>query len=359
MKLLEKADGFLKNFLYKKHLKIDISLIYYTLFLFLSTVFIENLLITKIITGLIFVLSCVWICLECNLKGEINMMDYYKTQFVYMSFLVLFIILPLDSLIICFCFVFPISIYFLNLAELYLGNDTSHWPYIFHLVYGGLLLAVAFCIKEPIYNFLHLYLNQKTLLILRPFTLCFLVNHLATELVDLRVLFRARTYRDFILNCYDAMTGIPNRVGLFKIFKKENIRSIAMLDIDHFKQVNDTYGHDVGDIVLKNFASKIKEIIDENNNVFCCRWGGEEFIIVSNNSTDLETICIDLLSHYRKTPIKISDKEEIYKTFSCGIFDYDGTLEFDSALREADSQCYKAKETGRNKIYKNNEVLFC
>ena len=142
----------------------------------------------------------------------------------------------------------------------------------------------------------------------------------------------------------DSLTNVNNRFflenSLPKIFDLYSKRSIAMLDIDFFKKINDTYGHQYGDKILKDFAEIIKESIRKTDIVI--RYGGEEFLIFFPNTSKKEAL-IALLK------IKKRLKNSNYKyTFSGGIADEGSNLE--EMIELADKRLYKAKNSGRDKI---------
>lgn len=154
----------------------------------------------------------------------------------------------------------------------------------------------------------------------------------------------------------DHLTGLYNRRYLFdygkKIyekFKEENGNfAVAILDIDKFKNINDTYGHDVGDIAIKEVARILNDNI--SSNALITRLGGEEFCILFYDRSKEE---VDkLLNHIRKefeeNIIKIKDIELKY-TVSIGCsFNFGDNI--DSIIQEADMSLYDAKQSGRNKV---------
>lgn len=157
----------------------------------------------------------------------------------------------------------------------------------------------------------------------------------------------------------DALTNIPNRTYFISIAEREFQRaieydislSVIMMDIDHFKQVNDTYGHAVGDLALQQFASKCIELVGKNDCVG--RLGGEEFAILLPE-TDLEDAvktgerirrAVELLE------VVTDDGQRVNFTCSMGVAhkkkeDYSFSL----LLSRADIALYKAKNSGRNKV---------
>jgi two-component system cell cycle response regulator len=128
--------------------------------------------------------------------------------------------------------------------------------------------------------------------------------------------------------------------------------SIMMLDIDHFKQVNDTYGHNVGDEVIKEFANRIINNIRPSD--LAVRYGGEEFVVILNN-TDMpntQTVAERIRSQIETVPFKVSTADGmINKTTSLGIsvLRKEGDT-VETILKRADEALYAAKHGGRNRI---------
>ena len=147
-------------------------------------------------------------------------------------------------------------------------------------------------------------------------------------------------------NFHDGLTGVYNRryfdLTLPKFIKKAaeyNIKfSVLMLDIDHFKKFNDTYGHDVGDKVLKTVANTIKEHIRSNQDVLF-RYGGEEFVIITMDDLNGAVTLAKKINalEFKSSPEKI--------TVSIGI---GSCKQGEDVVKTADDNLYRAKEAGRN-----------
>ncbi|MFK5987118.1 MAG: GGDEF domain-containing protein, partial [Pseudomonadota bacterium] len=157
-------------------------------------------------------------------------------------------------------------------------------------------------------------------------------------------------------NLRDAMTGLNNRRFLEEYIdtmvansaRTNTSISILMLDLDYFKKVNDTYGHDVGDKVLIELSKTLVKSVRASDMVI--RYGGEEFLIILQNTTehygDKVAEKIRLAVEAMKIPISGGT---IQKTISVGIADFpDDSETFWQALKFADVALYKAKERGRN-----------
>jgi len=122
-----------------------------------------------------------------------------------------------------------------------------------------------------------------------------------------------------------------------------------MLDIDHFKKVNDTYGHNVGDDVLKRLVSIIKSSIRFDD--ILIRWGGEEFIVLAllKSTDNLHVIAENIRKNVKKA--YFNSVEHI--TISIGVTFYHENEEIKETIKRADDALYKAKESGRNRIVKS------
>ena len=164
----------------------------------------------------------------------------------------------------------------------------------------------------------------------------------------------------------DQLTGLYNRRYLEEILDKlaastireESLLGILMIDIDHFKKVNDTFGHDAGDEVLAQLSKVLVNSVRDSD--FVVRFGGEEFIIVLQNIKDEKGILMvaeKIRKSFEKLQISVSRKT-INKTISIGvsIFPKDTTKIWE-AIKFSDLALYEAKNTGRNKVIKFNEKL--
>ncbi len=160
---------------------------------------------------------------------------------------------------------------------------------------------------------------------------------------------------------YDGLTKLLNRETLGEELDKEILRevrykhglSILMLDIDDFKVINDTYGHDVGDVVLIEISKIFKNSVRVTDLV--SRWGGEEFMIllpetpIQEASTIAQTI-IDNIEAYTQEPI------EVPITISAGVAEFlVGIDDVESFIKKVDIALYKAKDNGKNQVVKYEE----
>lgn len=176
-----------------------------------------------------------------------------------------------------------------------------------------------------------------------------LVNFLESTTEDLR----SAVEQLFKVASLDELTNIYNRRAL-NFFLNQFIESLGsngqimvlMVDIDHFKHVNDTYGHDVGDIILKEGVEKVKAFVTQRDIIG--RWGGEEFIMISPYSSEQKAL-------EAAEMIRIGVANMIFDivghiTISCGVTLVKPGDTVDSVFKRVDSALYEAKETGRNKV---------
>lgn len=170
----------------------------------------------------------------------------------------------------------------------------------------------------------------------------------------------------YFLAYRDELTALPSRRALNQLALSLGRKyTLAMLDIDHFKKFNDTYGHDIGDQVLKLVASKLAQV-KASGKVF--RYGGEEFTIVFSGKTTeqalpaleavrqaVEDYKIVIRQEQRKTKQartnkKSSENKTVSVTISIGLAARASKLSFEQTLKLADQALYRAKKSGRNKV---------
>ncbi len=154
----------------------------------------------------------------------------------------------------------------------------------------------------------------------------------------------------------DSLTGLPNREAYGERSHQEMLRwqryqhplTLAVIDIDHFKQINDTYGHQTGDKVLKILAGSVSKRLREVD--FMARFGGEEFVILlpETNTENALIILNRIREGLAKTPFRYQDKR-ITITISIGISGFKEGDSVETVFVRADQALYDAKEGGRNR----------
>lgn len=151
---------------------------------------------------------------------------------------------------------------------------------------------------------------------------------------------------------HDERTGIANVKGLeleYARYKHNKGIYIAIIDIDHFKNINDTYGHTFGDIVLKKLGELLNKV--SNDNVFVARYGGEEFVLIMRRTTfdEAKNVLYNLLNMFSN--LKFQEDADLKLTFSGGLCKINPKKDLSYNVAYADTYLYDAKEHGRNRIY--------
>jgi diguanylate cyclase (GGDEF)-like protein len=158
----------------------------------------------------------------------------------------------------------------------------------------------------------------------------------------------------------DGLTGLRNHREFQQILKDEITRSIryndplslALCDIDFFKRLNDTYGHQFGDTVLKGIAAQLENSIRDGVDT-AARYGGEEFvlILVKNDMNSAAETVERIRQHIANQVFIAPNGEEVHVTMSFGIAEYrQHAKQIDELIKKADKALYRAKENGRNKV---------
>lgn len=186
------------------------------------------------------------------------------------------------------------------------------------------------------------------------------VNKIFGKLSDIHEYKEAVTEAIHISNI-DPLTKLFNRRALDSclekhILNKNTLKAYIIVDVDNFKNVNDTYGHANGDLILKYISKILRETFDENSVI--ARIGGDEFSIFLKNAKDIEYIEEKLMKliELTKKPIKISTEEEYTQSLSvgCCIIPKNSNLSLEYVFNMADKALYKSKENGKNRYTISN-----
>jgi len=165
----------------------------------------------------------------------------------------------------------------------------------------------------------------------------------------------------------DGLTGLYNRRFLEEylastipqIQRSKKKLAVLMIDMDHFKMVNDTYGHDIGDALLKRLSAVIGENIRESDVAF--RYGGEEFVVILNDVVDDESVMLvaeKLRERVKAMKLKAGN-ETLQKTISIGVAIFpDDADQIWKCIKFADTALYSAKHTGRDRVIRFTPELW-
>lgn len=214
----------------------------------------------------------------------------------------------------------------------------------------------------------HLLVEQNLDSELKPLQRLLLINAVIglaiTLAVIMIVLFSVRRYQKRIEKsaATDSLTKLLNRQAFDFVFQQALLDSersrqplcVALMDIDHFKKVNDKYGHLIGDHVLKEIAAIARRSLRESDVI--CRWGGEEFLLLLKNCSLEKATSI---SENLRSTIAANDfsrttdlaKGRLSITVSMGVAECKTHETEDSVFERADVALYQAKESGRNSVY--------
>ncbi|MGH8354128.1 MAG: diguanylate cyclase [Pseudomonas sp.] len=162
----------------------------------------------------------------------------------------------------------------------------------------------------------------------------------------------------------DSLTGLYNHTHILQLLEDARLRArrdgqplcFAMLDIDHFKKVNDSYGHPMGDRVIKGLALFLKQRLRKTDHIG--RYGGEEFAVVLPD-TDATT-ALRVLDEIRRRFAEIrypAQPQDLSCTFSCGIAELQADMDSNSLSQQADGALYRAKHGGRNRVEVDRQTL--
>ena len=152
----------------------------------------------------------------------------------------------------------------------------------------------------------------------------------------------------------DQLTGVYNRHKFLELYQIEHERahrlhlpySMMLIDIDDFKLINDTYGHDIGDEVLKELTAVIQSKIRKID--VLARWGGEEFLLLNSNTDEN---CIQIIAEKIRVAIESKRFTVVQKiTISIGITTFKDKDSFTSMFKRLDLSVYAAKEHGKNRV---------
>lgn len=152
---------------------------------------------------------------------------------------------------------------------------------------------------------------------------------------------------------YLDLIAAPTHEGRKEWFGFKHL-SFLFLDIDHFKSVNDTYGHDVGDVVLRKVAFTIGRALREGDTA--ARWGGEEMVVSLLGANEDDAFHTALRINELVRQLKFAEAPDLAVTISIGIATAETGVNFEDLVRQADQALYKAKDSGRNTVVRYSEL---
>ncbi len=159
------------------------------------------------------------------------------------------------------------------------------------------------------------------------------------------------------LAIYDDLTQVYNRRQMYKLLEEQKALadrgvhpfSLCIFDLDRFKKINDTHGHEKGDIVLKTIAQAVQKSLRDYD--YIARYGGEEFVLIlTNTDKDEAIVCAERVRKLIENIAIEGIPESFGITISIGIAKYEPVESVQDVINRADTAMYKAKDLGRNKV---------
>lgn len=169
----------------------------------------------------------------------------------------------------------------------------------------------------------------------------------------------AIAHKEYLLRSranHDELTGLHNRYGMRHFMnritndsKSEKLDyNIAIIDIDDFKEINDSFGHNAGDYILKSVAGILKNRVDQYTKV--CRWGGEEFLVLQFHKGDFNRCFLDMeeIRNQIEQSVFLYDGKQMRITITVGVADSKRNINIEEVIKEADEHLYEGKKKGKN-----------
>lgn len=150
----------------------------------------------------------------------------------------------------------------------------------------------------------------------------------------------------------DPLTGLYNRRSM-QVFLNHAVESdtdfcLAMCDIDDFKKVNDTYGHDAGDVVLKDISNIMRQFMEGKG--YVCRWGGEEILILSNQDKEETKLMVEKIRRGVANHLFACEEKIIRCSITIGVAAHKSGNSLEDTIGTADNNLYSGKKNGKNRV---------
>lgn len=340
MNSLDEANEFLLKYLRRISLKNYLEMILYTSGLILLGIIYRYPLPFMIAFSCAAFLEIFILVFVTKNIIALTKLDFIGIHIFFLVAIFLTALLPADSFAFALFFLALIKILIKTKAYYILGNERFRLTSTLYPIYGAALLAIIL-FKKHIPQLESSELLQIT-------TASFCLASVYFSIFDVFTLDKCKSLLDKKLAYFDQLTSIYNRRLLNDLNERTDIPAIAYLDIDHFKTVNDTFGHAVGDKVLISLCNEITRRIKGDENVIFLREGGEEFLIICKTfDASSRKLMVDLIDYYRNNPLEINGIT-INITLSIGVYFNKGQESLEKMVIEADKLLYYAKKHGRN-----------
>jgi len=191
----------------------------------------------------------------------------------------------------------------------------------------------------------------------KPFQKYDALSEVTEDLLNQNEKFRKEATSDTLTKLYNRRSFNSFIKRYWELWESKKVTfCLAILDLDHFKKVNDTYGHTVGDKVLKAIANTLST--NKRTGIdFIFRYGGEEFSIISTsiNLSEMETYVLRLNHSIKELSVPVKKGVNINVTISAGICCVENSISIQELIDKADKALYKAKDAGRDRVFVFND----
>lgn len=231
-------------------------------------------------------------------------------------------------------------------------------------------LHARICVMELIVPSILLYIFATPNLQATGITLCIFFSYLLINVrttireyqkqIDVEVMLIRSRAEISSLSMTDVLTGLPNRRKYeqawqslwYRAARKQEVLGLILVDLDHFKRINDEFGHLAGDTCLQHFAQVLRRHVRRESDI-AARIGGEEFVIImpSCNKEQLVQVAENLRTDLQKTPCQLGTVQIVFTaSMGTGLADWQSDDSPDLTFERIDKACYQAKASGRNRV---------
>lgn len=323
----------------------------------------EMLPIVACLTSSLSFMSCAFFCFAVHLRLNIQMNWRLVLVIIAIAEIIIFYYSWIDenyTARLIALGITPVLIFSHNLKELY---STSLYNLLDRILRFSLILLILITSLRVLYLLIIVGASNSVLgdSFLRS-SIQFIILYVSTALTCLLM---CCAYQDILQKLRlerneDPLTGLLNRRALtdqIEYLRRNpiSLNAVVICDLDHFKKINDEYGHHVGDLALKHISKILKNNVRLRNSSYqydtISRIGGEEFMIILPNTTqELAVATAERIRSSVDNMPFIFEGVQIYLTMSLGVSFFHFYTEFDEAIQNADQQLYRAKSLGRNRV---------
>lgn len=252
------------------------------------------------------------------------------------------------------CILTPTIIICSVLSTIFLGTYGAYWAFLGLIGFtfilplnDGLRVTIFYAILMSLVGLYYLPSDAAARFLMVLFAMSFFVSLALKQVYLQHDLLKQMSITDPLTGVYNRSLLQPSLEKSIDHSKRENSNmSVAMIDIDHFKQVNDNYGHNMGDIVLRNFAILLENHFRNTDLIF--RIGGEEFLVILHHADTPSSF--DSAERFRQIVENHTFIEGQKITVSIGLSTLKPDMQWSDWVKQSDDNLYLAKSSGRNRV---------